>query len=236
MPVDALVRALEVVVLDEERHPAQAVREVREHRLAQKLVPQRLPEALDLAQRLGMLRPALAVRDAVPAQQLLELRRATPGRVLPALVGQHLARLTVLGDAALERFDDQARLLVVRHRPRHEVPRAVVHEANQVHTLMPPQLEREDVRLPELVRLCAFEAALRLVTPLHLGRLSQQAGLVQDPPHRRLRDAEALEAREHVADAARAPLRGCSARCDHRVRCSSSRLLRLARQRGARQP
>lgn len=64
-PVDALVWPLEVVVLDEELHAPKTVREVGEDRLAQKLVPQRLPEALDLPERLGMLRPTLAVRDAV---------------------------------------------------------------------------------------------------------------------------------------------------------------------------
>lgn len=64
MSVDALVRALEVVVLDEELDASKTVREVSEDRLAQKLVPQRLPEAFDLAEGLGMLWTALAVRDA----------------------------------------------------------------------------------------------------------------------------------------------------------------------------
>lgn len=162
--VDALVRALEVVVLDEELEAPQAVREVREHRFGQKLLPQRLPEPLDLAERLGMLRPALAVRDAVATQELLKLGRAAPRSVLTPLVGQHLARLAVLGDSALERVDDEARLLVVSHRPRHEVARAVIHEADEVHALVTAKLEREDVALPELVGLCAFEAARRLVT------------------------------------------------------------------------
>jgi len=63
--VDALVRSLEVVVLDEELHAPKTVGEISEDRLAQKLVPQRLPEAFDLAERLRMLRPTLAVCDAV---------------------------------------------------------------------------------------------------------------------------------------------------------------------------
>ena|SRR5436190_10753880 len=62
--VDALVRALEVVVLDVELEPPKAVREVGEHGLAQKFFPQCLPEAFDLSQRLGVLRPALAVANA----------------------------------------------------------------------------------------------------------------------------------------------------------------------------
>ncbi len=213
--VDALMRTLEVVVLDEELDPPKTVREISEHRLAQKLLPQRLPEALDLAERLGMLRAALAVLDAVTPQQLLKLGRAAPRSVLATLIGQDLARLAVVRDAALERLDDQAALLVVGHRPRHEVARVVVHEADQVHALMTAQLEREDVALPELVGLRAFEATRWLVTrSLLLLRLDEPC-LVQDATHRRLRDAQALEASQHIADATRAPLRVGLARCDH---------------------
>ena len=119
--VDALMRALEIVVLDEELEPPQAVREIREDRLAKKFLPERFPEAFDLSKRLGMLRSALAVRDAATPKQLLKLRRSAPRRVLPPLVGQHFAWLAVLRDAALERIDHQARLLMMRHRPRHQV-------------------------------------------------------------------------------------------------------------------
>lgn len=98
---DALMRSLEVVVVDKQLDAPQAVREVGKHRLAQKFLPQRLPEALDLAEGLGMLRPTHAVLDPVPPQELLKLGLAAPRRVLPALVGQHLARFTVVGDSAL---------------------------------------------------------------------------------------------------------------------------------------
>lgn len=111
--VDTLMRPLEVVVLDEQLDPAQSIREVGEHCLAQKLLPQRLPEPLDLAERLGMLRSALAVLDAAPAEQFLKLGLAAPRRVLPSLVCQHLARLAVIRNALLQRLDHQTRLLVM---------------------------------------------------------------------------------------------------------------------------
>jgi hypothetical protein len=47
--VEGLVRTLEVVVADEVLETTLRVDDVREDRAAQKLVPQRLPEALDLA-------------------------------------------------------------------------------------------------------------------------------------------------------------------------------------------
>jgi hypothetical protein len=214
-PVEALMRALEVVVLDEQRDAPQAIGEVGEHRLAQEFVPQRLPEAFDLAERLRMLRPALAVADATALQQLLELGLAAPRDVLPALVGEHLARLAVLGDAALERVDHEARLVVVRHRPRHEVARVVVHEADEVDDLVTAQLELEDVALPELVRLRAFEATFRFVTRCGLVAFGDEPGLVQDAAHGRLGDAETGEAFEHGGDAARAPRRVRLAGRDH---------------------
>ena len=181
--VDALMRPLEVVVLDKQLDTSERIREVGKHRLAKKLFPQRFPEPLDLPQRLRMLRTALAMLDAVAAHQLLKRSLASPRRVLSALVRQHLARLPVIGNATLKCFDDQARLLVMRHRPRHQVSRVVVHEAHHVHALMPPQLEREDVRLPELIWFRPFEASLRLVTRLDHRALRDQSLFVKNASH-----------------------------------------------------
>jgi hypothetical protein len=63
--VERLMRTLEVVVLDEEFDPPESVGEISEDRLAKEIVPERFPEALDLAERLRMLRAALDVLDAV---------------------------------------------------------------------------------------------------------------------------------------------------------------------------
>ena len=204
---EALVSALEVVVLDEELDPPKTVREVGKHRLAEKLVPQRLPEAFDLAERLRVLRPALGVPDPAALQELLKLRLSAPRDVLPALVGQHLLGFAVLGDAALECLDDQTRLVVVSHRPRHQVPRVVVHEADNVDDLMSAQLELKDVGLPQLVGLRAFEATRRFVTRTGLFLFCDQPGLVQDATHGRFRHPQALEAAKHVTDAACSPVR-----------------------------
>jgi len=65
-PAEALMWPLKVVAVDEETQALLAVRVVGEHRLAQPLVPQRLPEALHFAERLRMLRPALDVTNALP--------------------------------------------------------------------------------------------------------------------------------------------------------------------------
>jgi hypothetical protein len=140
-----LVRPLEVVTLDEESQPPLAIRKVREDRAAEKLVPQRLPEALDLSECLGMLRPALDVPDPILPQPLLEEGLASPRRVLSPLVGQDLLRHTEACDSSLERLEDQRPLLMVRQDEAHEEARVVVHEGRQVQALMPSQQKREDV-------------------------------------------------------------------------------------------
>lgn len=191
---ERLVWPLEVVCVDEVHRAAVAVRVVRKHRARQKLVPQRLPEALDLAERLRVLRPTLDVPDAVLAKLLFEFRLAAPGRVLPALVRQHFLRRAVLCDAARQRFHHQHRALVMRQRKRQQETRVVIHEARQIEPLVLAQEKREDVALPELVRLRTLEAAGRMLAcPLTLA-LRHHAGLMQDLTHLRLRDAQCFEA------------------------------------------
>jgi hypothetical protein len=133
-PIERLVRPLEVVVAEIVLEPALGVDDVREHRATEKLVPERLPEALDLAQRLGMLRSAADVVDAHPRQLLLEFGLAAPHRVLPSVVGQHLGRLPVRRDGALESFHHERRLLVVRERVADHESTVVVHEHAHVES------------------------------------------------------------------------------------------------------
>jgi hypothetical protein len=127
-PVQRLVRALKVVVRQVVHEPLLRVDRVRKHGAAEKLVPQRLPEALDLAERLRVLRPTADVVNAQPRQQLFEFGLAAPHRVLPAIVGQHLRRLTIRANPVLEGLHHQRRLLVMRERVPDDVPAVVVHD------------------------------------------------------------------------------------------------------------
>ncbi|HSD20763.1 MAG TPA: hypothetical protein VLC54_12035, partial [Anaeromyxobacter sp.] len=142
---ERLVRALEVVAVDEQRETPRTVGEVREHGSRQELLPERLPEPLDLPERLRVLRPALHVSDSLAAELAFELRRASPRGVLAALVGEDLPRGPVGGDPAVERLEHERRALVVRQRVADEEARVVVHERGQIEPLVTPQQEREDV-------------------------------------------------------------------------------------------
>jgi hypothetical protein len=66
------------------------------------------------------------MRDAVTLELRFELGRATPGGVLPALIGQDLSRCPVLGDPARERLEHQHASLVMRHRQAHQVTGVIV--------------------------------------------------------------------------------------------------------------
>ena len=83
----------------------------------------------------------------------------------------------------------------------------VIHERRHVEPLVSPELERENVALPELVGLRAFEPALWLVTRLRHLAFGDEPLFVQDASHRRLRDAQTFEARQHVSQPTRSPLR-----------------------------
>ncbi len=216
-PLERLVRALEVVRVDEMPDAPVTVREVREDRAREKLVPERLPEALDLAERLRVLRAAFDVSDAVSPKLLLEFRLAAPHRVLPPLVRQYLARGAVPRNRASERFHHETRLLLVGERKRDEIARVVVHEADQIKPLVLAQQKREDVALPELVGLCSLEAPWWVLPRSARRLLFDEAGLVQNGPHLRLAHTQALEARQHVANATRAVVGICLAQLDDRI-------------------
>ena len=200
------MRALEVVVLNEQRNPPLAVGEVGEHRLRQELVPHRLPEPFDLSAGLRMMRAALDVPNSVPVEFLLEVRVSAPGRVLPTLVRQDLARRAVVRDSPRQRFHHQRAPLMVRERNTHQIPRVIVEECRDIHPLVSAEQEREQVALPELVRLRALETT-GLRPGLVRNRLTifEQSLLVQNAPDRRLRNSERLKAFQNITDPARPP-------------------------------
>lgn len=230
-PLDPLMRALEVVRVDVQTQPPLAVGVVAEDRPREKLLPQRLPEALHFAQRLRVLRPALDVTDPLTSQLLLEVRLASPRRVLPSLIGQDLARRAPRRDGTLQRLHHKTGSLVMRHRPAHQETRVVVHEGRHVEAIVASQKEGEDVRLPHLVGRRPLEAPRRVIARRRRRRcLVDEALLVQDPPHLRLAHPQRRKAREHVADAPRAPLGVLASLLDHRLLLH----LRAVRARAAR--
>lgn len=141
-----------------------------------------------------MLRPALDVPNPFTTQLVLEVGLASPCGVLTALVREDFTRRPIRSDAAPQRLHHEVRLLMMREVVRDDVARVVVHERCEVQALVATEQEREDVRLPELIRLCALEASRRMLAwPPRLLMLDEPC-LVEDATRRCLGHADALEA------------------------------------------
>lgn len=149
-PVQGLVGPLMVVILHPQPHPLAGGFEAFKLRSHQELLPDRLPEPLDLAQGHGMMGSALEVVDAVLAQLRLETGCAAPTAVLAALVGEHFFGHAVLGDRAAVHLQDVLRRLTTKHVQPHHVAGVVIQKADEVGVLT-SQPEGKDIGLPHLV-------------------------------------------------------------------------------------
>ena len=204
--VDPLVRPSEIVVLDVELETPLTVGVVGEHGPGQEFLPERLPETFDLAERLRVLWPALDVVDPLPPKRLRELGFATPGGVLTAVVREDLGRHPVGGDPAFEGFHDERGPLVMGDGVPDDVPRVVVHEDGDVEPLVPAVEEREDVRLPELVRRRPLEPPGEVLTFGGRRRRLRDPLGVQRATHRSIAHPDPFEPGELVADAPAPPV------------------------------
>lgn len=140
----------------------------------QELVLQRLPEPLDLAQRLRMMRARPDVVDVVPRQLFLELRLAPPARVLPPVVRQQLPRHAILARRPPVGLHHVLGILAPVNSQARNEPGVIVDEPDQVGILA-GDLADCDVALPELIRTGVFEPAVgqRLHPPLFLAGRDQ---------------------------------------------------------------
>lgn len=173
------------------------------------------------------MRPALHVRDPVPLQLRLELSAPTPRGVLPPLIGQDLARCSIVGDPARQCFENQHASLMMRHRKTHEVARVIVQERRHIDAFMSSQQEGKEIRLPQLVGLGPLEVLHHLLAAHALGRgLCLDAFGSQHPPHRRLGGAKPQEPPHHIADTPAARARRLLMRGEDRLRARIGWLLR----------
>jgi hypothetical protein len=98
-PADALMRSFVIVVLHPVGGSFHCLLEAVELRPKKKLALDAFPEALDLTQRHGVVGARSDVLDPVFFHFPLEAGLSAPVGVLPAVVGEHLTRHTVLGSS-----------------------------------------------------------------------------------------------------------------------------------------
>lgn len=233
--VEALVRAAMIVMLHPQPDPLAGGLEAVELGAGEELLPDRLPEALDLPQRHRVVRSALEVVHPILLELGLEAGGAPPAGELPALVGEQFLGHAVLGDRPAIDLEDVLRRLAAEHVESHDIPRVIVKEADEVGVLA-PQAEGEDVGLPELVGGGALEAAGcgRAARGLDLG-LGEQGLRVQLPAHRLPAHPEEQDAPEEVTDLLDAEVRVPTLHRDG-LHLDGRRHLRLAGPRGPRLP
>ena len=198
---DALMGPLVVVVFDPELDALAGELEALELGADQEVLPDRGPEALDLAQRHGVLRAGLEVRDAILLELGIEAAGATPGRVLAAVVGEHLlGRLELAGGDPIN-LDDRLRRWAAEQVRADDEARVIIHEGDKVG-VTPAQPEREDVRLPHLVgRGPLEETGTREVALLGRHRGRHEMSLMQALAHRLGTGREKEDPAQELGDA-----------------------------------
>lgn len=178
-PFDALVRALVVVVTDPEFDPLLGRLEAVELGAGEEVLPDRRPEAFDLAQGHGMLGPALEVRDAVLLELGFEAAGAPPGGILTAVVGEQLLGRLELADGDAIHLDHRLGGGAAEQARPDDVARVIIQEGDEVGVTT-AQPEGEDVRLPHLVGRGPLEETGPREVLLFARRLRRdQPGLVQ---------------------------------------------------------
>jgi len=206
-PIQPLVWALVVEIVNPMLQPTAGVRERGEHGLLEKLAPDRLPESLDLSQGHGMLRRAAHVLHTLLLQHLLEPRLSAPGHELTSVVGQDLAWGAPLSDGSLQHLEDRVRILLPEQSPARQVPRMVVQDSDEIDRIHPLELEGEDIDLPQRVGARTLEATKLRRTSTRLWRRIAQSGFVHHRADLLRTDFESFVTPQIVADAPHAVLR-----------------------------
>ena len=165
--INALMRPLMVVVLHPQPDSVPRLLKAVKLGATQKLLPDCLPEPLDLTQRHRVMRLAAEVMNMVFLELMFEPRLAVPSGILPPVVREHLLRDTVLTHrCAVDLQHMLGGLAAEQIQPNH-VAGVIIDEANQVG-LLAAQPKGEDVALPHLVGGRPLEEARLLGVLLRL--------------------------------------------------------------------
>ena len=181
---NALMRPLVVVVFDPEFDPLTGGVKAVELGAGQEVLPDRGPEALDLAEGHRMLRAGLEVRHVILFEFGLEAADATPGGILATVVGEHLLGRLKLADCHPVNLNHCGGCGTAEQIRADDESRVIVHKGDEVGVTS-AQPEGEDIRLPHLIGCGPLEETRAgEVAPLGWHTLRHQLSGMQVPPHR----------------------------------------------------
>jgi hypothetical protein len=186
------MRPLVIVIGNPISQPLACVRKGGKKGFLQELLPDRLPEPLDLAQCHRMPGGTAHVANPLALQNLLEPCLAPPGSKLAAVVRQDLPRRAPLAYGSFDHFQDGIGRLLPEKPVPHDVTRMIVDDPHQVDWIHPLELEGKDVDLPQCVRKLSLEPPDpgRLSARLHRG--IAKTGVVDHTAHRLRTDPKPL--------------------------------------------
>jgi hypothetical protein len=167
--LDALMRSLVIVIFDPEADAFPGRVEAFELGAGEELLPDGFPEAFDLAQGHGMMRPGFEVMDAVLFHLGLEAGDAAPVHIFATIVGEHFLGGLILAGGDPEDLQHIFGGVTAEEVGPDQEARVIIHEPDEVG-IPTSESEGEDVGLPHLVGSSAFEEAGTHQVATRLGR------------------------------------------------------------------
>jgi hypothetical protein len=124
------MRALMIIIGNPISQPLACIRKGSKKSFLQKLLPDRFPKTLDLAQCHWMARRTSHVANPLPLQDLLEPRLATPGSKLAAVVRQDLSRCAPLAYGSFDHLQNSFRCLLPEQPVPHDVAGMIIDDTH----------------------------------------------------------------------------------------------------------
>ena len=129
-----------------------------------------------------MVRGTPDVLHALTTKHLLEFGFASPGRKLPAVVGENFPRSSPLADGSPDYLQDSSGCLLAKQTMAYDVTGVIIDDPHQVDTIEPFQFKGEDIDLPEGIGNASFEATDFWFPTFRFRRAVAESGIVYHPP------------------------------------------------------
>jgi hypothetical protein len=155
---DPLVRSLVIVIGYPVGDTLAGIGKGGKEGFGYELLPDRLPEPLDLPECHGMTWCTADMADALPLEHLLKPCLPPPGSKLPPVVRQDLSGGSPLADGSLDHLKHCFSRLLPEQPMPHDIAGVIVDDAHQVDRIHPFELIGEDIDLPQGVGQCLLEA------------------------------------------------------------------------------